>query len=185
MYQIVLYIVECINSKTHFNGPPCVVHCTRFINWGTTFIFVFHLYSLMYKIQTHMASQVVLYFQIYYRFFLANLKFCKDCPSNKLTWVHEINCYALFTWFLELTYICTLRFKGIMSTILNNKGGRRLQQQAAFFYFAVQLKTFCCQTWNLSKDLQDRRFQGKKFTQKTRNFRHLLNLDKKCVNALN
>ena len=41
------------------------------------------------------------------------------------------------------------------------------------------------QTWNLSKDLQDRRFQGKKFTQKTRNFRHLLNRDKKCVNALN
>ena len=30
------------------------------------------------------------------------------------------------------------------------------------------------QTWNLSKDLQDRRFQSKKFTQKTRNFRHLL-----------
>ena len=41
------------------------------------------------------------------------------------------------------------------------------------------------QTWNLSKNLQDRRFQGKKFTQKTRNFRHLLNCDKKCVNALN
>ena len=41
------------------------------------------------------------------------------------------------------------------------------------------------QTWNLSKDLQDRRFQGKKYTQKTRNFRHLLNRDKKCVNALN
>ena len=41
------------------------------------------------------------------------------------------------------------------------------------------------QTWNLSKNLQDRRFQGKKFTQKTRNFRHLLNRDKKCVNALN
>ena len=39
------------------------------------------------------------------------------------------------------------------------------------------------QTWNLSKDLQDRRFQGKKFTQKTHNFRHLLNRDKKCVNA--
>ena len=41
------------------------------------------------------------------------------------------------------------------------------------------------QTWNLSKNLQDRRFQGKEFTQKTRNFRDLLNRDKKCVNALN
>ena len=41
------------------------------------------------------------------------------------------------------------------------------------------------QTWNLSKNLQDRRFQGKKFTQNTRNFRHLLNCNKKCVNALN
>ena len=41
------------------------------------------------------------------------------------------------------------------------------------------------QTCNLSKDLQDQRFQGKKFTPKTRNFRHLLNRDKKCVNALN
>ena len=28
-------------------------------------------------------------------------------------------------------------------------------------------------------------FRVKKFTQKTRNFRHLLNRDKKCVNALN
>ena len=35
------------------------------------------------------------------------------------------------------------------------------------------------------KKLHDRRFQGKKFTQKTRNFRHLLNCDIKCVNALN
>ena len=41
------------------------------------------------------------------------------------------------------------------------------------------------QTWNLSKNLHNRRFQGKKFTQKMRNFRHLLNRDKKCVNALN
>ena len=41
------------------------------------------------------------------------------------------------------------------------------------------------QTWDLSKNLHDQRFQGKKFTQKTRNFRHLLNRDKKCVNALN
>ena len=41
------------------------------------------------------------------------------------------------------------------------------------------------QTWDLSKNLHDRRFQGKKFTQKARNFRHLLNRDKKCVNALN
>ena len=41
------------------------------------------------------------------------------------------------------------------------------------------------QTWDLSKNLHDRRFQGKKFTQKTRNFWHLLNRDKKCVNALN
>ena len=41
------------------------------------------------------------------------------------------------------------------------------------------------QTWNLSKNLHNRRFQGKKFTQKTHNFRHLLNRDKKCVNALN
>ena len=41
------------------------------------------------------------------------------------------------------------------------------------------------QTWNLSKNLQDRRFRGKKFTQKTRNFRHLLNRDKKCIIALN
>ena len=41
------------------------------------------------------------------------------------------------------------------------------------------------QTWDLSKNLHDRRFQGKKITQKTRNFRHLLNRDKKCVNALN
>ena len=41
------------------------------------------------------------------------------------------------------------------------------------------------QTWNLSKKLYDWKFQGKKFTQKTRNFRHLLNRDKKCVNALN
>ena len=41
------------------------------------------------------------------------------------------------------------------------------------------------QTWDLSKNLHDRRFQGKKFTQKTCNFRHLLNHDKKCVNALN
>ena len=35
------------------------------------------------------------------------------------------------------------------------------------------------------KNLHDRRFQGKEFTQKKRNFRHLLNRDKKCVNALN
>ena len=28
------------------------------------------------------------------------------------------------------------------------------------------------QTWDLSKNLHDRRFQGKKFTPKTRNFRH-------------
>ena len=41
------------------------------------------------------------------------------------------------------------------------------------------------QTWDLSKNLHDRRFQGKKFTQKTRNFWHLLNRDKKRVNALN
>ena len=41
------------------------------------------------------------------------------------------------------------------------------------------------QTWNLSKNLHDWKFQGKKFTQKTRNFRHLFNRDKKCVNALN
>ena len=41
------------------------------------------------------------------------------------------------------------------------------------------------QTWDLSKNLHDRRFQGKNFTQKTRNFGHLLNHDKKCVNALN
>ena len=41
------------------------------------------------------------------------------------------------------------------------------------------------QTWDLSKKLHDRRFQGKKITQKTRNFQHLLNRDKKCVNALN
>ena len=41
------------------------------------------------------------------------------------------------------------------------------------------------QTWDLSKNLHDWRFQGKKFTQKTRNFRHLSNRDKKCVNALN
>ena len=40
-------------------------------------------------------------------------------------------------------------------------------------------------TWDVSKNLHGRRFQGKKFTQKTRNFRHLLNRDKKCVNALN
>ena len=35
------------------------------------------------------------------------------------------------------------------------------------------------------KKLHDRRFHSKKFTQKTRNFQHLLNRDKKCVNALN
>ena len=35
------------------------------------------------------------------------------------------------------------------------------------------------------KKLHDRRFQGKKFTQKAHNFRHLLNRDKKCINALN
>ena len=46
-------------------------------------------------------------------------------------------------------------------------------------------KAVLFQTWNLSQNLHDRRFQGKKFTQKTRNFRHLLNCDKKCVNALN
>ena len=41
------------------------------------------------------------------------------------------------------------------------------------------------QTWDLPKSLHDWKFQGKKFTQKTHNFRHLLNRDKKCVNALN
>ena len=50
---------------------------------------------------------------------------------------------------------------------------------------ALPFNTINNQTWNLSKNLQDQRFQGKKFTQKTRNFRHLLNRNKKCVNALN
>ena len=57
-------------------------------------------------------------------------------------------------------------------------------QLTTFTHTKVRLSGFV-QTWNLSKNLQDRRFQGKKFTQKTRNFRHLLNCDKKCVNALN
>ena len=57
--------------------------------------------------------------------------------------------------------------------------------KAALRIFKRSEKCWQAQTWNLSKDLQDRRFQGKKFTQKMRNFRHLLNRDKKCVNALN
>ena len=56
---------------------------------------------------------------------------------------------------------------------------------SVFFCSTPTWPNMYTQTWNLSKDLQDRRFQGKKFTQKTRNFRHLLNPDKKCVNALN
>ena len=53
-------------------------------------------------------------------------------------------------------------------------------------HVAVQaVLSLYAQTWDMSKNLHDRRFQGKKFTQKTRNFWHLLNRDKKCVNALN
>ena len=51
--------------------------------------------------------------------------------------------------------------------------------------FSATCSALSAQTWDLSKNLHDRRFQGKKITQKTRNFRHLLNHDKKCVNALN
>ena len=51
--------------------------------------------------------------------------------------------------------------------------------------FVHEIYLQCKQTWDLSKNLHDWKFQGKKFTQKTRNFRHLLNRDKKCVNALN
>ena len=52
--------------------------------------------------------------------------------------------------------------------------------------YTVQAQAYLYnQTWYLSKKLHNRRFQGKKFTQKTHNFGHLLNCDKKCVNALN
>ena len=71
----------------------------------------------------------------------------------------------------------------------HNSGYLDLQVSVAptIYYVCMYItdKHAALQTWNLSKDLQGRRFQGKKFTQKTRNFRHLLNRDKKCVNALN
>ena len=54
-----------------------------------------------------------------------------------------------------------------------------------FFNHSFFLSGVSHQTWDLSKNLHNRRFQGKKFTQKMRNFRHLLNRNKKCVNALN
>ena len=71
-----------------------------------------------------------------------------------------------------------------ISKLLKSQSNRR------HFWCSTQIQHNRCDETSQTdlrfvKKLHDRRFQGKKFTQKTRNFRHLLNRDKKCINALN
>ena len=138
--------------------------------------------------------------------YFASFAFCTNTEQHNLTWLFACSLSLPFpTYYYSLVSHELCKMFSVLANLKSHfsdwyfscmfvvKGDLLLPQNDKIMYFSagtwrshVKIVTmFVDQTWNLSKNLHDWKFQGKKFTQKTRNFRHLLNRDKKCVNALN
>ena len=115
-------------------------------------------------------------------------------PSEKkVVWrnldEHHEECLKTYLWRNPEILMSRTPWTSNLDTLVDSetKAGTNWKQGplSKRWFIELSAKYHHQQTWNLSKNLHDRRFQGKRFTQKTRDFRHLLNRDKKCVNALN